>query len=55
LTAFNERRLLEVDGDLPPIDVEQAHYRQTTGFAECGWSTNPVRCGVNGPPMISFC
>ena len=29
-------RLLEVNGDLPPIELEHAHYRQTTGLTEAG-------------------
>ncbi len=33
---FNHHRLLEVNGDLPPIELEQAHYRQATGLDEAG-------------------
>ena len=33
---FNHHRLLEVNGDLPPIELEQAHYRHTTGLTETG-------------------
>jgi putative transposase len=33
---FNHHRLLEVDGDLPPVELEQAHYRQHTDLAEAG-------------------
>jgi transposase InsO family protein len=33
---FNRHRLLEINGDLPPIELEQAHYRHTTGFTEAG-------------------
>lgn len=33
---FNHHRLLEVNGDLPPVELEQAHYRQHTGLAEAG-------------------
>jgi putative transposase len=33
---FNRHRLLEVDGDLPPIELEQAHYRQASGLIEAG-------------------
>ena len=33
---FNRHRLLEVNGDLPPIELEQAHYRHTTGLTEAG-------------------
>ena len=33
---FNRHRLLEVNGDLPPIELEHAHYRQTTDLTEAG-------------------
>jgi putative transposase len=33
---FNHHRLLEVNGDLPPVELEQAHYRHTTGLTETG-------------------
>jgi putative transposase len=33
---FNRHRLLEVNGDLPPIELEQAYYRQTTGLDQTG-------------------
>jgi putative transposase len=33
---FNQHRLLEVNGDLPPIELEQAHYRQATGLTLAG-------------------
>ena len=33
---FNRHRLLEVNGDLPPVELEQAHYRQHTGLAQTG-------------------
>lgn len=33
---FNHHRLLEVNGDLPPIELEAAYYRQTNGLAEAG-------------------
>lgn len=33
---FNHHRLLEVNGDLPPIELEQAHYRQAAGLDEAG-------------------
>jgi putative transposase len=33
---FNHHRLLEVNGDLPPVELEQAHYRQHTDLAEAG-------------------
>jgi putative transposase len=33
---FNRHRLLEVNGDLPPIELEQAHYGQATDLTEAG-------------------
>jgi putative transposase len=33
---FNRHRLLQVNGDIPPIELEQAHYRQLTGLEETG-------------------
>ncbi len=33
---FNRHRLLEINGDLPPIELEQAHYRHTDGLTEAG-------------------
>ena len=36
IDRFNRHRLLEVNGDLPPIELEQAHYRHTTGLTEAG-------------------
>jgi putative transposase len=33
---FNHHRLLEVNGDLPPVELEQAHYRQHPDLAEAG-------------------
>jgi putative transposase len=33
---FNHHRLPEVNGDLPPIELEQAHYRQAPGLTEAG-------------------
>jgi putative transposase len=33
---FNQHRLQEINGDLPPIELEQAHYRQTTDLTEAG-------------------
>jgi putative transposase len=33
---FNRHRLLETNGDLPPIELEQAHYRHTTDLDEAG-------------------
>ena len=33
---FNHHRLLEVNGDLPPIELEQAHYRQHPDLTEAG-------------------
>ena len=36
IDRFNRHRLLEVNGDLPPIELEHAHYRQTTDLTEAG-------------------
>jgi len=33
---FNRHRLLEVNGDIPPIELEQAYCRQTTGLDQAG-------------------
>jgi putative transposase len=34
---FNHHRLLEINGDLPPIGLEQAHYRRhNSDLAEAG-------------------
>jgi putative transposase len=33
---FNTERLMESNGDLPPIELEQAHYRHNSGLAEAG-------------------
>ena len=33
---FNHHRLLEVNGDLPPVELEQAHYRQAPSLTEAG-------------------
>ena len=33
---FNRHRLLEVNGDLPPIELEHAHDRHTTGLDQTG-------------------
>jgi putative transposase len=33
---FNNHRLLEVNGDLPPVELEQAHYRQHPDLHEAG-------------------
>jgi len=33
---FNHHRLLEVNGDLPPVEFEQAHYRQASSLTEAG-------------------
>jgi putative transposase len=33
---FNRHRLLEVNGDLPPVELEQAHYRQAPSLTEAG-------------------
>jgi putative transposase len=37
---FNHRRLFQACGDIPPADLETAHYRHTTDLAEAGHS-NP--------------
>ena len=36
---YNHRRLHEYCGDIPPAELETAHYRQHTGLAEAGSST----------------
>jgi putative transposase len=33
---FNHRRLFEACGDIPPSELETAHYRQNTSLAEAG-------------------
>ena len=33
---FNHHRLLEVNGDVPPIELEQGYYRQHTGLDQTG-------------------
>jgi putative transposase len=33
---FNHHRLLETNGDLPPVELEQAYYRQHTDLDEAG-------------------
>jgi putative transposase len=33
---FNHERLMEINGDLPPVELEQAHYRHNAGLAEAG-------------------
>jgi hypothetical protein len=30
------KRLLEINGDLQPVELDQAHYRRNTGLAENG-------------------
>ena len=37
---YNHRRLHEHCGDIPPAELEQAHYRQQPDLAEAGSSTN---------------
>ncbi|MEA2202770.1 MAG: hypothetical protein QOI89_3464, partial [Solirubrobacteraceae bacterium] len=38
---FNHHRLLEINGDLPPIELEQAHYRRhNSDLAEAGMTQN---------------
>lgn len=34
--CFNTERLMEVNGDLPPIELEQVHYRLNPRLAEVG-------------------
>ena len=36
---FNHRRLFEACGDIPPVELEQAHYRQQVALAEAGHSS----------------
>jgi transposase InsO family protein len=36
---FNHRRLFEACGDIPPAELEQAHYRRRTSLTEAGQST----------------
>lgn len=36
---FNHRRLFEACGDIPPAELEAAHYRQTAGLSEVSHST----------------
>jgi len=36
---FNHRRLFEACGDIPPAELEAAHYRQQAALAEAGHST----------------
>jgi putative transposase len=36
---FNHRRLFEACGDIPPAELEAAHYRQHTALTEAGCST----------------
>ena len=36
---FNHRRLFEACGDIPPAELEQAHYRQHAALTEDGHST----------------
>lgn len=33
---FNHHRLLEITGDIPPIELGQTYYRQATGLDEAG-------------------
>jgi putative transposase len=33
---FNHERLMEVNGDIPPIELEQAYYARKSGLAEAG-------------------
>jgi putative transposase len=36
---FNHRRLYEVCGDIPPAELEAAHYRQAAALTEAGHSS----------------
>jgi putative transposase len=36
---FNQRRLYQVCGDIPPAELERAYYRQHAALAEAGQST----------------
>ena len=33
---FNHHRLLQTNGDLPPVELEQAYYRQQAELSEAG-------------------
>lgn len=35
-TWFDDDRLFEINGDLPPIELEQAYYRHNADLAEAG-------------------
>jgi putative transposase len=37
---FNHRRLYEACGDIPPAELETAHYRQNAALTEAGQTTN---------------
>ena len=43
---FNHRRLLETCGDMPPVELEHAHYCQHTDLTEAGHST--------GLPLVAW-
>ena len=36
---FNHRRLYQACGDIPPAELEAAHYRQQAALVEAGHST----------------
>ena len=36
---FNQRRLFEACGDIPPVELEAAHYRQHAALTEAGHPT----------------
>ena len=36
---FNHRRLFEACGDISPVELERAHYRQAAGLTQAGQST----------------
>jgi putative transposase len=37
---FNHRRLYEACGDIPPVELETAYYRQNAALAEAGQTNN---------------
>ncbi len=37
---YNHRRLFEACGDIPPAELEDAHYRQNASLTEAGQSPN---------------
>ena len=57
---FNNRRLFQACGDIPPVELEHAHYRQHAALTEAGHST-PQASGHTGaihfghPPECCRC